>query len=91
METAIERSSRKYHENVLEVRPQSLRRVLCSDVGSCVRESHGQSEILEYQEIYFTGGTANKIRASPHVGTTNHGAPAIIFLSTLRRVGRQAC
>jgi len=32
-----------------------------------------QSEILEYQEIYFTGGTANKIRASPHVGTTNHG------------------
>jgi len=33
-----------------------------------------QSEILEYSHIYFTGGSATKIRASAHAGTTNHGA-----------------
>jgi hypothetical protein len=32
-----------------------------------------QSEILEYSQIYFTGGSATKIRASPHAGTDNHG------------------
>eukprot|EP00239_Pterosperma_sp_CCMP1384_P004539 CAMPEP_0197848634 /NCGR_PEP_ID=MMETSP1438-20131217/9412_1 /TAXON_ID=1461541 /ORGANISM="Pterosperma sp., Strain CCMP1384" /LENGTH=673 /DNA_ID=CAMNT_0043460977 /DNA_START=279 /DNA_END=2300 /DNA_ORIENTATION=+ len=33
-----------------------------------------QSEILEYPQIYFTGHNCpNKIRASPHIGTHNHG------------------